>query len=52
MSLVLGVDPGLSGAYAILDADGSVLALDDLPVIRDGGSPGWTPLRCCRVYFR
>ena len=31
----LGVDPGLSGAIAALDAEGSLIALADLPVIRD-----------------
>ena len=33
--LTLGVDPGLSGAVALLDADGAVELLADLPVIRD-----------------
>ena len=34
--LVLGCDPGaVSGAYACLDADGALLAVDDLPTIAD-----------------
>jgi hypothetical protein len=33
--LTLGVDPGLSGALAILDDAGAVVMLADLPVIRD-----------------
>jgi hypothetical protein len=35
MMLTLGIDPGLSGALAILDADGNAELLADLPVIRD-----------------
>jgi crossover junction endodeoxyribonuclease RuvC len=35
MSLTLGVDPGLTGALAILSADGSLELLADLPIIRD-----------------
>lgn len=35
MMLILGIDPGLSGAWAALDARGAVIALDDLPVVRD-----------------
>ncbi len=34
--LTLGIDPGLSGACALLDYDGVLLMLADLPVIRDG----------------
>lgn len=33
--LILGVDPGLTGALALLDADGQPELLADLPVIRD-----------------
>lgn len=33
---VLGIDPGLTGAWAMLEEDGSLLAVEDLPVIRDG----------------
>lgn len=36
MSLVIAIDPGLSGAIAILDEDGKVDLVRDLPVIRDG----------------
>jgi crossover junction endodeoxyribonuclease RuvC len=35
MTLVLGVDPGLTGALAILSADGTLELVADLPVIRD-----------------
>jgi hypothetical protein len=30
------VDPGITGAWAILDGDGSLIEMDDLPIIRDG----------------
>lgn len=37
MSLIVGIDPGLSGAYAAIDGNsGAIVALDDLPIIRDG----------------
>ena len=35
MSLVLGIDPGLTGAVAVLDDPLRVLLLADLPIIRD-----------------
>lgn len=35
MSLTIGIDPGLTGAIAILAADGSFVSVADLPVIRD-----------------
>jgi hypothetical protein len=38
--LILGVDPGITGAFAVLDASGTLIAVDDLPVIRDGRL-GW-----------
>lgn len=38
--LIVGIDPGLTGAWAVLNADGSFLAVEDLPVIRDGRL-GW-----------
>lgn len=34
--LTIGIDPGLSGALAILDGDGLPELVADLPVIRDG----------------
>lgn len=34
-ALTLGIDPGLSGAIAVIDAAGEVVALADLPIIRD-----------------
>lgn len=36
MTTTIGIDPGLSGAAAVLAEDGAVLLLADLPVIRDG----------------
>ena len=37
MSLIVGIDPGaLSGAYAVLAADGALLDVADLPTIADG----------------
>ncbi len=33
--LTIGVDPGLTGALAVLDDTGALVFLDDLPVIRD-----------------
>lgn len=34
-ALTIGVDPGLSGAIAMLDEHGDVVFVDDLPVVRD-----------------
>ena len=34
-SLTIGIDPGLSGALAILDGNGATELVTDLPVIRD-----------------
>jgi crossover junction endodeoxyribonuclease RuvC len=36
MTLTIGIDPGLSGAIAILGPTGELERLADLPVIRDG----------------
>src|SRR5260370_20205961 len=36
MTLTIGVDPGLSGAIAVLGPTGDLERVDDLPVIRDG----------------
>ena len=33
---VLGIDIGLTGAVALLDNDGKLLAVDDMPVLADG----------------
>ena len=33
--LILGCDPGLTGAIAVLDRDSSIVLLADLPIIRD-----------------
>ncbi len=32
---IIGIDPGLSGALAVLDGDGTIVTVVDLPVIRD-----------------
>lgn len=34
-ALTIGIDPGLSGAIAMLDERGDVVFVDDLPVVRD-----------------
>jgi crossover junction endodeoxyribonuclease RuvC len=34
-ALVIGIDPGITGAIAVLSADGTVEHLADLPVMRD-----------------
>lgn len=34
--IFLALDPGLSGAFAAIDDDGLLVALHDLPIIRDG----------------
>ena len=34
-ALTLGIDPGLSGAVAVLDHAGELVSVTDLPVIRD-----------------
>lgn len=34
--LTLGIDPGLTGALALLDSDGQPELVADLPIIRDG----------------
>ncbi|HUN27398.1 MAG TPA: hypothetical protein VMU67_13915 [Steroidobacteraceae bacterium] len=36
MSYILGVDPGTTGAIALLDRAGELLAVEDLPTIADG----------------
>lgn len=41
MTLVVGIDPGLTGALAILDNDGALVALADLPVSRTPGKLAW-----------
>jgi crossover junction endodeoxyribonuclease RuvC len=35
VTLFIGIDPGLSGAIAVLNGEGALIAVDDLPVIRD-----------------
>jgi hypothetical protein len=35
VSLTIGIDPGLSGALAILGTDGTFESVHDLPIIRD-----------------
>src|ERR1700682_2540004 len=37
MTRLVGVDPGaVSGAYAVLDSDGTLIEVDDLPTIASG----------------
>lgn len=38
MRYVLGIDPGCTGAYALLDEAGEIAAMGDLPILRDGKS--------------
>lgn len=40
MILTLGIDPGISGAWALLEGNGAYIATGDLPIIRDG-KLGW-----------
>ena len=35
MPLTIGIDPGLTGAIAILNTDGVIESLRDLPIVRD-----------------
>ena len=35
-ALTLAIDPGLTGAFALLSPIGDLIAVEDLPVIRDG----------------
>jgi crossover junction endodeoxyribonuclease RuvC len=35
MTLTIGIDPGLSGAIAILDQAGEFVSVTDLPIVRD-----------------
>jgi len=37
-ALVLGIDPGLGGALALLTSDGVLLDLADMPVLADGAA--------------
>jgi crossover junction endodeoxyribonuclease RuvC len=34
--MVAGVDPGVSGALALMDDDGRLLGVEDMPVLEDG----------------
>ncbi len=37
-ALVIGIDPGLGGALALLTSDGALVDLDDMPVLQDGAA--------------
>ena len=37
-ALVIGIDPGLAGALALLTSDGVLLDIDDMPVLADGAA--------------
>lgn len=39
--LVVGIDPGLTGAIALLDSDAKLLKVADLPVCRTPGKLAW-----------
>ena len=41
MNLILGVDTGVTGAWAMLDSHGTLVACEDMPIIRDAKT-GWT----------
>jgi hypothetical protein len=36
MSATLGIDPGIAGAWALLECSGQLVAVGDLPVAGDG----------------
>jgi crossover junction endodeoxyribonuclease RuvC len=36
MTLILGIDIGAAGAIALLNADGSLVGVEDMPVLTDG----------------
>lgn len=40
MEMICAIDPGLTGAVCVMDAQGQLLHLDDLPIIRDRNL-GW-----------
>ena len=48
--LTLGIDPGLTGAWAVLEPDGMMLCVEDLPIVRDGRL-GWidSPALAARI---
>lgn len=37
-TVILGIDPGLTGAYAALNVSGDVVLIADLPIMRDASS--------------
>ncbi len=37
-ALVIGIDPGLGGALALLTSDGVLIDIDDMPVLADGAA--------------
>jgi len=47
----IGIDPGLSGAVAMLSSSGSVLALDDTPVASVGKKHVYLPREMKRLIF-
>lgn len=48
MKYYLGIDPGLTGAAALMDANGGLVGVFDLPVIRDGALAWIWPVELCR----
>jgi crossover junction endodeoxyribonuclease RuvC len=49
--LVIGIDPGLTGACGVLNADGSFRGVFDLPIIRDGKLAWVDPREFERLLF-
>lgn len=35
-AVILGIDIGVQGAIALLNADGSLVSAEDMPVLQDG----------------
>ncbi len=49
---IIGIDPGVTGAYAILEPDGVLLTVEDLP-ISEWGRAKWTDAQTlCSALFR
>ena len=50
--LVIGIDPGLTGALAILSQGTALIALEDLPVCRTPGKLAWIDGAALQVLLR
>ena len=40
MTMILGIDPGLDGALAVLTEAGELVAIHDMPTLLDGAKGG------------